>query len=48
MYFYIRVTKNCKNQCVCVQFEKITMGVQHHGKITAKEATSLLREFWPK
>ena len=29
-------------------FEKITMGVQHKGRITPKEANKLLREFWPK
>lgn len=30
------------------KFEKVTMGVQHCGKISLKEATNVLREFWPK
>ena len=30
------------------KFEKITMGVQHKGRVSAKEANKLLREFWPK
>jgi hypothetical protein len=29
-------------------FEKITMGVQHKGRIMLNEENKLLREFWPK
>ena len=28
--------------------EKVLLGVQHRGKITSKEATKMLRKFWPK
>ena len=28
--------------------ETITLGVQHRGKISNKEATRILRKFWPK
>ena len=28
--------------------EKITMGVQHKGRITPKDANKMLRDFWPK
>ena len=29
-------------------FEKVLLGIQHRGKITVKEATRILRNFWPK
>ena len=30
------------------KYEMVTLGVQHRGKISAKEATRVLRLFWPK
>ena len=40
-------TEDSKEEQIKV-FEKITMGVQHKGRITPKEANRLLRDFWPK
>ena len=31
-----------------VATERVLLGVQHRGKISSKEATKMLRKFWPK
>ena len=31
-----------------VVYEKLTLGVQHRGRITNKDATKILRQFWPR
>ena len=28
--------------------QRVTLGIQHRGRITTREATRLLRQFWPK
>lgn len=37
---------NEENETLVLQ--RTVLGVQHRGKITAKEATRVLRSFWPK
>ena len=42
------VKKDIPDDASNAMLEKVLLGVQHRGKITSKEATKMLRKFWPK